>query len=49
MYFWIWKKLPGPTWLKVSQAVLLTAGLVALLFLVAFPAIDAFFQDPTLG
>lgn len=49
MYSWIWNKLPGPKWLKVVQSTILTAAFVALLFFVVFPAIDAFFQDPTLG
>ena len=49
MYSWIWKKLPGPKWLRAVQAAVLISALVALLFLVIFPAADAFFQDPTLS
>lgn len=49
MYSWIWKKLPGPTWLRAIQSLLLAGAIVAALFLLVFPAIDAFFQDPTLG
>ncbi|MEY3561812.1 MAG: hypothetical protein RL068_964 [Actinomycetota bacterium] len=50
MYLWIWKKLPGNYWAKVAASILLILGLITLLFLVVFPALDTFFaQDPTLG
>ena len=49
MYSWIWKKLPGPNRVKVLEAVLTISVFVAVLYLFVFPAIDAFFQDPTLG
>lgn len=37
MYGWIWRHLPGPTWLKAIEALLLAAGGVLLLFEVVFP------------
>lgn len=37
MYGWIWRHLPGPTWLKVIEALALTAAVVLLLFEVVFP------------
>ena len=50
MYSWIWKILPGNKWLKAVLSLVLLIGVIALLFLVIFPALDNFFaQDPTLG
>lgn len=37
MYGWIWRHLPGPTWLKAIEALVLTAAVVLLLFQVVFP------------
>lgn len=37
MYGWIWRHLPGPTWFKVIEALVLTAAVVLLLFQVVFP------------
>ena len=37
MYGWIWRHLPGATWLKVIQAGVLAMAIVLFLFLVAFP------------
>lgn len=37
MYGWIWRHLPGPTWLKVIEALVLAAAVVLLLFEVVFP------------
>ena len=37
MYGWLWGRLPGPTVLKVVEAVVLAGLVVALLFLVVFP------------
>lgn len=37
MYGWIWKHLPGPTPVRALSALVLTAGVVALLFTVVFP------------
>jgi hypothetical protein len=40
MYVWIWRHLPGPTALRIVQAVLLIAALCALLLFVVFPYIE---------
>jgi hypothetical protein len=37
MYGWIWRKLPGPVAMKAVTALLLIAGVIALLMLVVFP------------
>jgi hypothetical protein len=37
VYGWIWRHLPGPTAVKVAEAVVLVLGIVALLMLVVFP------------
>ncbi|GAA2665829.1 MULTISPECIES: hypothetical protein [Actinosynnema] len=37
MYSWIWRHLPGPLPVRVLEAVLLAAGVVALLMFVVFP------------
>ncbi len=37
MYVWIWRHLPGPTALRVSQALVLFVLVVALLSFVVFP------------
>lgn len=40
MYGWIWRHLPGPTAVRVLTAVLLIAGVVALLMFVVFPWVE---------
>jgi len=49
IYGAIWRALPGPTPLKVLQAVLLVALVVAVLFLWVFPHVAAYmpFNDNT--
>jgi hypothetical protein len=37
MYAWIWRKLPGPVAVKALTALLLIAGVIALLMFVVFP------------
>ena len=37
MYAWIWRHLPGPTAVRALTALLLLAGVLALLFYVVFP------------
>lgn len=37
MYGWIWRHLPGPLVLRIASALVLVAGVVALLFFVVFP------------
>jgi hypothetical protein len=40
VYAWIWHKLPGPFAVKLIEALLLVAAILALLFLVVFPWAD---------
>jgi hypothetical protein len=40
MYGWIWRHLPGPLAVRISLAVALVAGVVALLMLVIFPWVE---------
>ncbi|HEY2058682.1 MULTISPECIES: hypothetical protein [Amycolatopsis] len=40
MYGWIWRHLPGPFAAKLTLAVVLVLGVVALLMFVIFPWID---------
>ena len=40
MYGWIWRHLPGPTAVKVTEAVVIVLGIVALLMLVVFPWVE---------
>jgi hypothetical protein len=40
MYGWIWRHLPGPFAAKLTLAVVLALGVVALLMFVIFPWID---------
>ena len=37
MYAWLWRRLPGPRWVKAVAALLLVAAVVLLLFTVVFP------------
>ena len=39
MYGAIWRVLPGPTWLKAIEALVLALAVVAALFLWVFPAV----------
>lgn len=51
IYGAIWRALPGPTALKVLQAVLLVAVVVAVLFLWVFPHVAPYmpFNDNTVN
>jgi hypothetical protein len=40
MYGWIWRHLPGPLAVRVTLAVVLVLGVVALLMFVVFPWIE---------
>ncbi|MEV6342122.1 hypothetical protein [Actinoplanes sp. NPDC051851] len=37
MYAWIWRKLPGNLWAKLSTSVVTLTAIVALLWYVVFP------------
>ena len=49
MYTWIWRSLPGGLPGKLAGSLLLLAAVVALLFLVVFPAVGPLlpFSDVT--
>jgi hypothetical protein len=51
VYAWIWRKLPGPFAVKLVEALLLLAAVLALLFLVVFPWAEPRlpFNDVTAG
>jgi hypothetical protein len=40
MYIWIWRHLPGPTALRLLQALFLVAAVSGLLLFVVFPWIE---------
>jgi hypothetical protein len=40
MYGWIWRQLPGPLAVRIGTAVVLVAGMVALLMFVVFPWLE---------
>jgi len=40
MYAWIWRKLPGPFAMKLTLAVVLALGVIALLMFVIFPWLE---------
>ncbi|WP_020496812.1 hypothetical protein [Sciscionella marina] len=50
MYAWIWRHLPGPLAVRVSCALVLVLGIIALLLFVIFPAVDPLlpFNDVTI-
>lgn len=51
MYAWIWRHLPGPVAVKVFEAAVLVAAVLALLFFVVFPWAEPRlpFNDVTTG
>ena len=51
MYGWIWRGLPGGVPGKLLGSMLLLTAVVALLFLVVFPAVEPLlpFADVTVG
>jgi hypothetical protein len=40
MYAWIWRKLPGPFAAKLTTAIVLVLGVIALLMFVVFPWLE---------
>lgn len=40
MYPWIWRHLPGPLAVRLLLVLVVLAAVVALLFLVVFPAVE---------
>jgi hypothetical protein len=40
MYVWIWRRLPGPRYIRVLQVLVLLAAAVVVLFIVVFPRVE---------
>ena len=40
MYVWIWRHLPGNTWVRALLSLVLLLAVVALLFFVVFPWVE---------
>ncbi|HEX7660305.1 MAG TPA: hypothetical protein VF444_12595 [Pseudonocardiaceae bacterium] len=40
MYEWIWRHLPGPLAVRISLAIVLVFGAIALLLFVIFPLVE---------
>ncbi|HET6709293.1 MULTISPECIES: hypothetical protein [Amycolatopsis] len=40
MYAWLWRKFPGPFAVKLTIAVVLVLGVIALLMFVVFPWLE---------
>lgn len=51
MYGWLWRHIPGNTWVKGSTVIVLAFGLIAVLFLWVFPWLAPLlpFQQQTVG
>ena len=51
MYGWIWRHLPGPTWLRAIFALALVGAVVVVLFAWVFPAVAPYmpFNQLTVG
>lgn len=39
MYAWLFRRLPGPLWMRIMFTVLLVAAVIVVLFAWVFPAI----------
>ena len=42
MYAWLWRRLPGVTWVKIVCAMVIFALLVFALFQYVFPAVEPY-------
>lgn len=51
MYGWIWRHLPGPFFVRLASALVLIAGVIALLLFVVFPWLEPLlpFSDVTIN
>ena len=51
MYGWLWRHLPGPTWVRVIIVLVLLAAITAALFTWVFPEISPYmpFNETTVG
>ncbi|WGD37358.1 hypothetical protein [Lysinibacter sp. HNR] len=46
MYAAIWRILPGPTWLKVIESLILVAAVGYALFYFVYPWVSSLLPDP---
>ncbi len=51
MYGWVWRHLPGPTWVRAVTSVVLVALVVVACFAWVFPWVAPFmpFNEQTVG
>lgn len=42
MYGWIFRHLPGPTWFKTIEAIVIIVAIVAALFVWVFPEVHSY-------
>lgn len=51
MYGWIFRRLPGPTWLRVIEALVLVGLAIAALFTWFFPWLSTYLElnNPSIG
>ncbi len=51
MYAWLWRHLPGPSWVRVVILLLAAVGVAVLCFTTVYPAIAPLrpFNDTTVG
>lgn len=50
IYAWIWKKLPGPKWVKVLIAAQLILIALFILWFLVFPNVQSYFSgDPSVN
>jgi hypothetical protein len=51
MYGWLFRRLPGPLWLRIATALVLAAGALVLMVQFLFPWLAQFTQltDSTIG
>jgi hypothetical protein len=51
MYGWLWRHLPGPSWVRVIVLLLAAVGVAVLCFTTVYPALAPLmpFNDTTVG
>lgn len=51
MYAALWRRLPGPTWARITMLVSMAVILIAVLMMFVFPAVDMIISriDPAVG
>lgn len=51
MYGWLWRRLPGPAWVRATFLLILALAVLTACFLWVFPAVAPFmpFNNTTVG